>query len=91
MQDNFFMKPEFCKNRAPARSKYDCDFYRSKEAERLDAKVGGALKKKENSAWELGLDFYQPFSFNTLLACLPRGRCQLHPCCSQILVGVDTL
>lgn len=65
LQESFFCMPEFCEQRSTGRDKYDTDFYQSEEAARLDARVGGALMKIDNSAWEFGMDFFQPFTFKT--------------------------
>jgi ssDNA-binding Zn-finger/Zn-ribbon topoisomerase 1 len=65
LQESFFSRPEFCEQRGTGRDKYDTDFYKSEEAQRLDESVGGALMKADNSAWELGFDFFQPYTFKT--------------------------
>lgn len=61
LQEHFFSQPEFCEQRGQGREKYDTDYYKSEEASRLDQQLDGALMKLDNSAWEAGLDFYQPF------------------------------
>jgi hypothetical protein len=65
LRECFFSRPEFNQQRGKGRDKYDTDFYKSDEAQRLDARVGGALMKAENSAYEIGFDFFQPFVFKT--------------------------
>jgi hypothetical protein len=60
---NMFGHPEWVKRRARARDMHELDFYKSEEAGRLDAATGGALRKLENSAYEIGCDWFQCFQF----------------------------
>jgi hypothetical protein len=65
IKERFFSNPEFCKNRTKGRDLYDTDYYKSEEAIKLDEKLGGAVRKEDNSVWELGADGFQPFTFKT--------------------------
>lgn len=41
------------------------DLYTSKEFGRINKKVDGKLDDKDNSAWDIGMDFGQVFVFRT--------------------------
>lgn len=59
----WFSDPEWCANRGRNRDMYLFDFYSSPEADRIDLLTDGALRDKDNSCVELGMDWFQCFEF----------------------------
>jgi hypothetical protein len=72
-----FGDPEFCQRRGTHRHDQALDFYKSAEARRLDLATGGALSNKDNSAWEIGYDHMQPFTFTQYSVGLIGMRCDM--------------
>lgn len=60
-----FQDPLFCRFRGRGRDNQPDDFYGSRMAEHIDAKTNGQLLQGANSAYDLGFDFCQVFSFKT--------------------------
>lgn len=58
-----FADTEWSSLRGRSRYEYNLDFYSSPEARRLDLITGGALANQDNSAYEIGFDYFQCFNF----------------------------
>ena len=63
IQRGFFGNKEWCGLRGTGRDEYPGDFYSSEEAKRIDARLGGALFHPDNSGYEIGMDWAQPYDF----------------------------
>lgn len=72
---SMFGDPEWNSLRGRNRGGAPLDFYNSPEAKRLNGATGGALLHPDNSAYELGMDFFQCFDFKQHSVGLLGMRC----------------
>lgn len=58
-----FMDPRFCTFRGTGRDNNPDDFYGSRYAQDINAKTSGEFFEPDSSAYDLGFDFGEVFSF----------------------------
>ena len=66
MQRKLFKNPAWCEHRGRGRDTSDAStWYGAEDAKRINNMTGGQLFEADNSAYELGFDFGQVFTFKT--------------------------
>jgi hypothetical protein len=60
---SLFANPEWAGMRGKTRDRYVLDYYSSEEAKRVNAATNKALDLPDNSAYDVGFDFFQCFHF----------------------------
>lgn len=76
VQSHFFSNPVWCSMRGKGRDEFKHDFYGSQEARRLNASVGGVLFHEDNSVYQVGMDFAEPFNTRSYSTGVVGIRCR---------------
>ena len=76
VQSQFFANPVWCSMRGKGREEFKHDFYSSPEAARLNAAVDGCLFHEDNSAYQIGMDFAEPFNTRSFSSGVVGVRCR---------------
>ena len=95
VQSQFFANPVWCSMRGKGREEFQHDFYSSQEAIRLNTALGGSLFHQDNSVYQIGMDFAEPFNTRSYssgvvgLRCrdIPHAhRCKLAFCAPLVII-----